>query len=538
VSLSPSTSQTIQQAGTVAITASVTNDPSGQGVSWKLSGPGSLASQTSDSVTYNAPLSVTGTQTATVTAASLSDPGQTASLRITVIPTQTPVPFISQALQPASTAPGGPAFTLTVNGMGFLSGATVYFNAQPLSTKFVGSDRLTAMVPAGKIAVPGTASITVANATGGVHSNVVFFPVAASETSVSFANAAGSPFPLGINTAAVATGDFNGDGALDLAISNFYNSGTVNILLGNGDGTFRAASGSPIPLAGSPNWLMVGDFNGEGKEDVAAVEPLGNSVVILLGNGDGTFAAAPGAANRVGANPQFAAVGDFNGDGMLDLAITNAASNTVTILLGNGDGTFTQASGSPVSAGNAPEGIAVGDLNGDGILDLAVTNSPSNTVTILLGNGDGSFSPAAGSPITVGSLPDYLLIADLDGDGKLDLTVTNALSGSVSILLGNGDGTFAAAAGSPISVSQEPTVVLAGDFNADGNLDLVVADSNSGIANLTLLLGHGDGTFTVSGSTVTTGKDYVAAGDFNGDGRLDLAVVDAFHGKVSVLLQP
>lgn len=534
VGLSPSMPQIVHPGGTLGITANVANDPSGKGVSWTLVGVGSLTSQSLTSVTYVAPSSLSSAQNAVVTAASVADPTKSASLQIAVNPEAVPVPFISQPLRPDNTSPGVSELTLTVSGTGFLAGATVDLNGISLSTVFISSQQLTTTVPAAEIAVPETASISVVNPMG-VRSNVVFFPVAAPEATVSFSKASGSPFSLGINPAWVAGGDFNGDGKLDLAISNFYTSGTVNILLGKGDGTFEPATGSPIAVGTGPNCLIVEDFNGDGKLDVAVVEPLENDVRILLGNGDGTFLPAPGAPSSVGANPQQVVAGDFNGDGKLDLAVTNANSNNVSVLIGNGDGTFAQAPGSPVSAGNSPEGIAVGDLNGDGTLDLVVTGSP-DTVTILLGRGDGAFTPAAGSPITVGSLPDYVLIADFNGDGNLDLAVSNPLSDNVSILLGKGDGTFSPAPGSPIPVLEEPTVVIAGDFNCDGKLDLAVANEQD--STLSILVGNGDGTFTAGASALTTGNDYVAAGDFNGDGRLDLAIVDVLHDTVTILLQP
>jgi len=412
----------------------------------------------------------------------------------------------------------------------------VRFSGAALSTSFVNDHQLTSTVPAGNILNAETASITVANPGPGiVNSNVVFLPVAMPETSASFLNAAGSPIQLGINAGVVAVADFNGDGKQDLAIAHFFNQGTVDILLSNGDGTFTPAAGSPIPIGNEVDWLAVGDFNGDGKPDLALVEKSVNTVAVLLGNGDGTFTPAPGSPNVVGANPQQVSLCDFNGDGKLDLAVTNAFGNSVSILLGNGDGTFTQPAGTPVPVGNSPEGIAAGDFNGDGILDLAIANSRDFTITILLGNGDGTFASAPGSPVAAGKLPDYVVAADFNGDGKLDLATSNSNSGTVSILLGNGDGTFSQANGSPVQAGSIPEAILAGDFNGDGKLDLAVLD---GANSVKILLGNGDGTFAPFTTTAVSNPDYMTVGDFNGDGRLDLIVVDGFDNKLFVLLQP
>jgi hypothetical protein len=533
VTLSPSIPQTIQQNQTVNVLASVQGS-SNKAVSWKLDGVGSLTAQTSTSVTYLAPSPVTSVETVTVTATAAADSTKTASVQVRIDPPA--VPFAIQSVLPPSANPGGSAFTLTVNGTGFASDATVNFDGVPLQTIFASGHQLSASVPASDIAAAGTASITIKNPGAGLQSNAILFPIASAETSFSLSNAPAAPFPLGRVINDVAAADFNRDGIPDLAVVDDYINGSVNILLGVGDGTFIAASNSPISVPDPPSWLMIGDVNGDGRPDLVIPSQLGNSLTVLLGNGDGTFAMASGSPHPVGQNPLMIALGDFNGDGKLDVAVTNANTNDVSILLGNGDGTFADAPGSPFQAGKAPEAIVTADFNGDGNLDLAIVNSPPNTVTLLLGHGDGSFVAGRASPITVGNFPTGIVAADFNGDGKPDLAVTNGFSYNVSILLGNGDGTFTAASGSPVAVGRQPFAINAGDFNNDGILDLAVV--NTADNTLTLLSGKGDGTFTTATTpSVTNQPGGTAVADFNGDGRLDLAIVDVFDVTVCVLLQ-
>src|SRR5438309_4487479 len=490
VSLTPTAQQTIQQNQTVGIVATVQGS-SNNAVTWSLSGSGFLSNQSATSVTYNAPPSMIAPQTATVTATLSADTTKTASLKIRVALSE--VPFVMQPLLPPSAAPGGAGFTLTVNGMGFATGATVMFNGVSLTTTFVSGHQLTADVPAPNIATAGTASITVANASGeGLHSNAVYFPIATHEANLTLVQAVGSPFPLGGVLGDMVSADFNGDGIPDLAVAGTYATAPdINILLGKGDGTFSTANGSPIPMVASPFSVGAGDFNNDRKMDLLTTSQPANSAAVFLANGDGTFTPPAGNPIPAGQSPSDRALGDFNGDGKLDVAVSNPYTNSLTILLGNGDGTFTQAPNPPAAA-TYPATVTVGDFNGDGNLDLAVTVSHPSGVVVLLGNGDGTFTPAPGSPIPVGFFATGIVAADFNNDGKADLAVSDGIGNIVSILLGNGDGTFKAASGSPVPVGHGPFTEVLGDFNSDGELDLAVVNLNDN--TVTILFVNGDGT--------------------------------------------
>jgi len=288
---------------------------------------------------------------------------------------------------------------------------------------------------------------------------------------------------------------------------------------------------TPFSAGTNPQSLAVGDFKGNGELDIAVANNGSNTVTILLGDGTGNFTAVP-SSPPTGNGPTAIAVGDLNGDGIPDLAVTNGLDGTVTILLGNGDGTFTPAGTTPATGSN-PVAVAVGDLNGDGRPDLAIVNKGSNTVTILLGNGDGTFKTAVSPP--TGSQPSSVAVGDFNGDGNLDLAVTNSGDGTVTILLGDGTGNLAPVGTTP-ATGTNPVAVAAGDVNNDGILDLAVA--NEGGNTVTILLGNGNGTFTPAGTSPGTGNapSSVAIGDFNGDGNPDLAVTNGTDGTVSILL--
>ena len=439
-----------------------------------------------------------------------------------------PVPYID-IVSPVSVHPGTTGVTLTVLGAGFVSTSVVEWNGISLTTTFVNAQKLTALVPDSFVAAVGLGSITVVNPTSR-NSNVVYFPVASVEAGTTFPSTPSSTVTVGNGPTGIATADFNGDGKLDLAVANSID-GTVTILLGNGDGTFTLKS---TPTAGSgANWIAAGDFNEDGKLDLA-VANSGSSgvggVTILLGNGDGTF--TTGASLTTGDGPFSIVTADFNKDGHLDLAVSNANSDTVTVLLGTGTGTF--SFGSTPAVGTQPQVLVVGDFNEDGNLDLAVSNESDNSVSILLGNGNGTFQTqsviSSGGP---SGFPIGLIAADFNGDRHLDLAAVNA--SDVGILLGSGTGTFTLQS-DPSTASTFLISGVAGDYNGDGKLDIVVSDQVAGQAFL--LPGNGDGTFGSKVTFTTASGTYgVATADFNGDGALDLAITNNGADSVSIFLQ-
>src|SRR6266700_513203 len=294
----------------------------------------------------------------------------------------------------------------------------------------------------------------------------------------------------------IVVGDFNGDGKPDLAVANF-GDWSVYVLLGNGDGTFQVARSVYFNGGGARFWYIAeGDFNGDGKLDLAVTDYSNNNVSVLLGNGDGTFQAPR--TFPVGIHPAQVAVGDFNGDGKPDLVVSNVDSNTISVLLGNGDGTFQAAQSLPV--GLNPWYFAVGDFNSDGMLALAVADIDDNTISVLLGNGDGTFQ-AAQTFGGVGPKPQTVAVGDFNGDGKPDLVAPNYGSNSISVLLGNGDGTFQAAQN--YLVDSAPVFVAVGDLNGDGKPDLAVADLHT--FNISVLINNSGGSPVVATPTFSPG---------------------------------
>ena len=338
-------------------------------------------------------------------------------------------------------------------------------------------------------------------------------------------------FPVDQAPVALTVGDFNGDGIPDLAVSNgppFLFVGNVSVLLGKGDGSFHAQK--TFAIGGSPleNGIAIADFNADGNLDLAAAfQAKGPSgVSVLLGNGDGTF--QPEVILPVPASAL--AVGDFNGDGLPDLVVATPPDMPgVAILINTGDGNFGNAQLFP--AGDSPVAVAVGDFNGDGNLDVALADFLGNQAVVLLGNGDGTLQAPQTFP--AGQNPSAIAVGDLNGDGKLDLVLTNQTDNTVSMLLGNGDGTFQLQ--QVVNVGMSPNGVVIADVNGDGIPDLVF--SNSIDSTVGVLLGNGNGTFQAQQTyPAGTGPAGIAVADFNGDGVPDLATANNGSNNGSILL--
>ncbi len=294
------------------------------------------------------------------------------------------------------------------------------------------------------------------------------------------------------------------------------------------------------PTGNGPSFVSSVDVNADNFQDLIVANSTDNTLSILLGNGDGTFQNPLTPAPTTGAGPVSIATGTFDAKNNtnIDLAVANQLGNSLTILLGNGDGTFTAASGSPIKTGNRPTFVVPATLVAGGQTDLIVANQKDNTISVFLGNGDGTFMPAVNYP--TGNAPTGLTVADFNNDGKLDLAVTNQNDNTVWIYLGNGDGTF----GKPVSFAtgQAPVYVASADFNGDNILDLAVANNGAATStnsgdSVSILLGNGDGTFgTTTNFPAGNGPTSIAIADYNVDGFPDLAVTAQSDNSVALLL--
>jgi hypothetical protein len=329
-------------------------------------------------------------------------------------------------------------------------------------------------------------------------------------------------FSVGDEPRDLIAGDFDNDGRADLVVANLHDT---SVLLGQGDGTLAEQMRLP---GGDPRAIATGDFNRDGRTDLATANLVGGDVSVRLGLGDGTYSDA--VSFDVGDQPASIIAADLDGDGFVDLATANLTGE-ISILLGSGDGSF--GDNTRLSTGGRPLGLVAADFNDDGLIDLAVANSLDDDVSVFLSTGQGTF--AAGLRLTVGDDPRGLVAGDFNNDGRVDLAVAAIGSDDVSLLLGRGNGDFDDRLTVGVGThgeSNQPRRIVAGDFDNDNLLDLAVA--NSADQDISVLRGQGDGTFEqLARVPVGIRPTGLAAVDMNGDGRLDLAAVGAFGKDVT-----
>ncbi|MGZ3863317.1 MAG: FG-GAP-like repeat-containing protein, partial [Bacteroidia bacterium] len=339
----------------------------------------------------------------------------------------------------------------------------------------------------------------------------------------------GTPTTFSVNGSPVsaASADLNSDGKIDIVTTN-PNTSDISVLLGDGVGGFGTPNNISTGPGTQPQMIALADFDGDGKLDVATANAGTNSISILIGNGTGSFGSV---ANYTisGANGTTGiAAGDFNGDSKSDVVVTNTASGDLAVMLNSGTGTFPTSTS--YTAGTAPFNVICNDFNNDSYTDLAVTNYSSGNVSVLLGNGSGGFGATAN--FAVGIQPKRITSADFNNDGNLDIIASNYGSADFSVLLGNGTGSFSSA----ITNAVPAFAIATGDFNADGQLDL--AGAAIGTSNLYIMLGNGTGAFASPSNFATGGSGgcFILSADYDSDSKPDVAIINQTSNDISALL--
>ena len=351
-------------------------------------------------------------------------------------------------------------------------------------------------------------------------------------------------FPAGTGPGTIVVADFNGDGRVDIAVAN-EQSGDASVLLGDGRGGFSAAPSSPFPVGHIPNDVTAGDFNRDGHLDLAFADHETQHLPVLLGDGSGRFAPAPGSPVTVAVRPHThgVATGDFNGDGNLDLVTDSWGENRLQLVFGDGKGGF-QTPGTHVGVGNHPyQRIRVADLNSDRKADIVCTNLEGDNVTILLGDGKGGFRQPPGSPFPCGDSPFNVAIGDVTADGKADLAIVNSPGSTadrsgrsgMTVLMGDGSGAFTQMEGSPFVTREVPNLIAIGDVNGDGIGDVVVSSPDTD--SVTLFTMGRKASVTSRTTVPIPGRPKgVALVDVDSDGKADIVVTNNAQGCVTVRL--
>ena len=355
-----------------------------------------------------------------------------------------------------------------------------------------------------------------------------------------FETAPGSPLKLPTGGHNFVLADLNADRKADLFVCT--TNAQLFLLAGNGRGGFEAATLPPTPLPHGASEMVIGDFNGDGKLDWAGAHHEYYDVMVLLGAGNGEFKPAPGSpfvARLPGKRPHTHALatGDVNNDKILDLVTANNQDNDISVLLGDGTGGFARAPGSPFPVGPSPYPIALADVNADGNIDVVAPNSGPGvrTITVLLGDGKGAFRSAPRSPFPAVGDAFFVAVADLNADRKLDIIATHDEDSVATLLLGDGQGNFKPSPKAPLRLGNRAWGIVPVDLNGDGKVDLASAGQNA----VAVLAGNGQGDFKpVKGSPFKTGKGSwrLALADLNSDDKLDIVAGNVESDDFSILL--
>jgi hypothetical protein len=524
------------------------------GFSFNEGDPAAMTTNGTFTVAGSTPTSTnTATETPTVTRTNTATNTPTNTPTLTPTNTATNTPSASPVNTPPPTLGTYPA-----TGVALSSNVTITPDAAPTDTTSISVETAPAFV--GELtADPLTGVVRVTNAH---HANIspgtytvnvhAFGPGGNALTTflMTVTNGTGCLGIPGITSAAVpeiavndsprsiALGDFNNDGIQDVAVPN-YASSNVSIRLGDGSGGFTSPALPEVSVGAFPRSVAIGDFNNDGKQDIATTGFALGSVSIRLGDGSGGFTSPAVPEVGVDKGPYSIAIGDFNNDGFADFATANSAAVDVSIMLGDGAGGFTPAAVPSVEVDGSPRSIAIADFNNDGKLDFATANSVSANISIRMGDGDGGFTSPLHGEVELGfsNNPRAVAIGDFNGDGKQDFAAANYNSNLVSIGLGNGGGGFTPPAVPNISVGAAPQTIAVGDFNNDGKQDFATAGSSS--STLSLRFGNGSGGFTsASYSEINVGTTplAVAIGDLNGDGVQDFVTANDGSDNVSIRL--
>ncbi|CAF4862229.1 unnamed protein product [Rotaria sp. Silwood1] len=334
----------------------------------------------------------------------------------------------------------------------------------------------------------------------------------------------------------LALGDFNNDSLLDIAVANGRGS-NVGVLLGYSNGSFGAQTIFSTGSGSLPLSVVVGDFNSDSLYDIAVANSITNNVGIFLGNGNGTFAKQKTLSTGSGSNPSVIAVGDFNNDNLLDIVVANSYTDNIGIFLGYGNGSFAAQKIFSTGSGSSPSAIALGDFNNDSLLDIAIAHSNTSNLGMFLGYGNGAFAEQTIRPIGHGTSFFAFAVSDFNNDSILDIIVADYLDETVSVLIGYGNGSFDKMMTYFMGYGSRPTSLALGDFNNDNILDIAV--SNAGANQIVLLFGHGNATFKMltAYSTGDGSRPFpIMVGNFNSDIWLDIVVGNIIASSVGVFL--